>query len=296
MIRPSIVSLGEVLWDLYPEGKRFGGAPANFACHAANHGADVAMVSAVGDDELGRKSLLMLERYGIDISLVDTLSKQPTGTVKVEIDAAGKPTFSIHENSAWDRIKWSADLSSQINSADAIYFGTLGQRSECSRNTIRRAIEAGGAAKVPRFLDINLRAPFFDPQMIRESIELADIVKLSDEELARVCSAFDISTGEDKKQMLQAILEVSNLEMIVMTLGADGAILVTPDVTLNQNGIPVNVADTVGAGDAFSAAFLLGLLRNQPNELSLRSACKVAAAACAHHGAVPERVSPEVGT
>lgn len=289
MLRPRIISIGEVLWDLFPDGERFGGAPANFACHAALQGAEVVMISAVGNDRRGHDAIEVLAEYGIDVNLVQAIPDAPTGTVGVELNAQGKPTFTIHERSAWDRIKWSDEIASRVSSADAICFGTLGQRSEVARQTIRRTIEAATQAGITRMVDINLRAPFFSPESIRESIQLASILKLSDEELAEVCSACGVSEERNAVEKLRALIAFGDLEMIVMTRGAEGAVLVTSDAVLEQPGIAANIVDTVGAGDAFAAAFLIGELQGAARETNLRKACEVAAAACSHAGAVLSR-------
>ena len=288
MKRPTIISLGEVLWDLFPDGERFGGAPANFACHAAIQGADVTMLSAVGDDKNGHDAIGILSAYGIDVSLMQIIPDAPTGTVGVALDNNGKPTFVIHQGSAWDRLVWNDAIASRIATVDAIYFGTLGQRDPVSRATIREAVETAALAGIPRVLDINLRPPFFDAEMIRNSVQLASILKLSDDELVEVCSACSISETSRPNVMLQGLLEFGKLDIVVLTRGKDGAMLVTPDDTVTQNGISANVIDTVGAGDAFTAAFLVGELRGYPHDQNLRKSCDVAAATCAHPGAVPE--------
>lgn len=288
-----IVSFGEVLWDLFPDGEQFGGAPANFACHAAIHGADVAMLSAVGNDRHGRDACGILQGFAIDISLMQTVPDAPTGTVGVTLDAAGKPTFTIHENSAWDRITWTDEIGSRVNETDAVYFGSLGQRSSESRRTIRRGIQTAREAAVPSIVDINLRSPFFDDKLIRESIELASILKLSDDELPEVISACGIESGAPVETQLRSLLESSNLDLIVMTCGAQGAVLATANGIVKQQGIQTNVKDTVGAGDSFAAAFILGTLRGEPHVEVLHKACQVAAAACSHAGAVPETISTD---
>ena len=288
-----ILSLGEVLWDLFPGGDRFGGAPGNFACHAAIQGADVTMLSAVGDDQHGRDGIEILSAYGIDVSLMQIIAETPTGTVGVEVDDAGKPTFMIHQGSAWDNLTWNDAIASRIATVDAIYFGTLGQRDPVSRATIRQAVETAALAGISRVLDINLRAPFFDAEMIRNSVQLASILKLSDDELVEVCSACSISKTDQPEGYLRGLLKFGNLDIVVLTCGKDGAVLVTNDGAISHNGITTNVIDTVGAGDAFTAAFLVGELRGDPHDQNLRKSCEVAAATCAHSGALPEtRVVP----
>jgi fructokinase len=288
MKRPTIISLGEVLWDLFPDGERFGGAPANFACHVAILGADVSMVSAVGDDARGREATGILNGYGIDVSLMQVVPDAPTGTVSVALDSNGKPTFTIHEGSAWDQLVWNEELESRVTEADAIYFGTLGQRGDVSRTTIRRVVEAATAEGIPRVLDINLRPPFFGSELIRESVRYASILKLSDEELPEVCAACGIDTSDPPDALLRRLLDTNELDLVVMTRGAEGAVLVTPDGIVKQPGIPTTVRDTVGVGDSFTAAFLLGVLRGEPHNQTLHKACAIAAAACAHSGAVLE--------
>ncbi|PHS03127.1 MAG: carbohydrate kinase [Blastopirellula sp.] len=287
MNQHSIISLGEVLWDLFPDGERFGGAPANFASHASILGANVSMVSAIGDDRHGREATAILNGYDIDISMMQIVPDASTGTVGVRLDSDGKPTFTIHDNSAWDQLTWNEELSSQIALADAVYFGTLGQRSDVSRATIYRAVKAAEVAGIPRVLDINLRPPFFDSELIRESVKHASILKLSDEELPDVCIACGINTNESIDSLLKQLLDTNNLDMVVMTQGAEGALLATDEGILKQPGIPTTVRDTVGAGDAFTAAFLLGVLRGDPHNQTLHKACVIAAATCAHSGAVP---------
>lgn len=285
-----IVSLGEVLWDLFPEGERFGGAPANFACHAAILGADVAMISAVGDDRHGHDAINILGGFGVDVRWLQVISGARTGTVGVALDGEGKPTFTIYEGSAWDQIAWNKELESRVAKADAVYFGTLGQRSNVSRNTIRRCVETARAAGVPRVLDINLRPPFFDSAMIRDSIQLASILKISDDELAEVCTACGIQSKEPPNTLLRRLISTQRLDLVVMTRGAKGAVLATPDAIIEQSGIPTIVRDTVGAGDSFTAAFLLAVLNGESHQQNLFNACSIAAEVCSQSGAVPKKL------
>jgi fructokinase len=287
--KPRILSCGEVLWDLFPEGARFGGAPANFACHAAIHGGDVTMLSAIGDDARGGEALAILQGFGIDTSLVQSIGNAPTGSVGVSVDEAGKPTFEIHAGSAWDRIVWADLLESRIAQVDAIYFGTLGQRGEMSRATIRRALTIAKERGILRMLDVNLRAPFYDDALIRESIALASVLKLSDEELPQVAAAWGIAADASNEITMRALLRHCGLDLVVMTRGAQGAVLVTAVDVVEQSGIPTKVVDTVGAGDSFTAAFVLGLLRGDAREVILRKACEIASAVCSQSGAVPAR-------
>jgi len=288
-MKPSIISLGEVLWDLFPEGARFGGAPANFACHAAALASSVSMVSAVGDDDRGREAIDILRAYGIDVSLIQLIADAPTGSVGVSLDAKGKPAFTIHEGSAWDRVAWAPELEARITEANAVYFGTLGQRGEVSQQTIRRALEVAKASGIPRVLDVNLRPPFFDAPLIRSSVECASVLKLSDDELEQVADACGIDSANEPEERPQALLEQFSLDLVVMTRGAEGAVIVSATGTVDQPGIPTDVRDTVGAGDAFTAVLVSGLLRGESLATIARNACETAAAVCAQPGAVPER-------
>ncbi|MEO1524907.1 MAG: carbohydrate kinase [Planctomycetota bacterium] len=283
--RPTILSLGEVLWDLFPEGERFGGAPANFACHAALAGSDVTMISAVGRDERGDRARQILKSYHVDVTLLQTAEK-PTGTVGVEVDASGKPSFTIDTDSAWDCLHWADSLESTIRNADLVYFGTLGQRSAASRQVIRRCLEVAREVAVPRLLDVNLRPPFFDANLIRESVDHATILKLSDEEVDLVSSALGISDS-NIESLLQSLLERTNLESVILTRGAEGALFVQDKAIISQPGIQADIRDTVGAGDAFTATFATRMLRGVEPSVSLRQACEQAAKVCAIDGAVP---------
>ncbi|MGB3117733.1 MAG: carbohydrate kinase [Verrucomicrobiales bacterium] len=287
MNKPKIISLGEVLWDLFPEGPRFGGAPANFACHAALMGGDVTMVSSVGEDARGREALKILAACGIDTALMQSAKNALTGTVGIELDSKGKPTFMIHENSAWDGLQWTPELATRIASANAVYFGTLGQRGETSRATIRQALTLAKSHGVLRVLDVNLRRPFYNASLIRESIALAGVLKLSDDELGEVTAACDIVMAAKSADTLVTLRERCGLDLIVMTRGSEGAVLVSAEGVVDQPGIPTIVVDTVGAGDSFTAAFVLGLLRGESPQDNLRKSCETASAVCSQPGAVP---------
>ncbi len=289
--RPRILSCGEVLWDLFPEGARFGGAPANFACHSALLGGEVTMLSAVGSDTRGDEALGILQGFGIDTSLVQRIADAPTGSVGVSVDAAGKPTFEIHTGSAWDRVAWTDSLEARIADVDGIYFGTLGQRGEMSRATIRRVLALAKDRGILRVLDVNLRQPFFDAALIRESIAQASIMKLSDDELSEVAAACGMVLDAKPEATLRSLLTRFRLQLVVMTRGAKGALLVSAEDTVDQPGIPTKVVDTVGAGDAFTAAFALGFLCDHARAAILRNACETASAVCSQRGAVSPGIS-----
>ena len=287
--KPRILSCGEVLWDLFPEGARFGGAPANFACHAARLGGDVTMLSAVGNDMRGAEAVTILRGFGVETTLVQRIADALTGSVGVSVDAAGKPSFEIHAGSAWDLIDWTDALEAKVSEVDAIYFGTLGQRGAVSRATIRRAMELARERGILRVLDVNLRSPFYDAALIRESIAHASVLKLSDEELSEVATACGIALDTKPEATLRSLLTRFGLHLVVMTRGAEGALFVSPNGVIDQPGIPTTVVDTVGAGDSFTAAFVLGILRGDAPEVLLQKACEIASAVCSQSGAVPAR-------
>lgn len=291
---PFILSLGEVLWDLFPEGPRFGGAPANFACQLALLECEVGMVSAVGKDARGASGVALLECVGVRTGLIQHLPDFPTGTVGVQVDAQGQAVFDIHAGAAWDHLEWSPALEARVaklGAGDAIYFGTLALRSALSRSTILRALRQAKTQGVHRVLDVNLRRPFYDDALLQEALELASVIKMSDEEVGAVMSACDIAYGEGipPEKALRELRERYQLEVVALTLGAEGALIVTATETVRQPGFPVKVCDTVGAGDAFTAALVLGLLRGEALTHTARIACEISAAVCTVPGAVPSR-------
>jgi fructokinase len=285
---PRILSCGEVLWDVFPEGARFGGAPANLACHAALLGASVTLLSAVGCDASGKAALDILRGFRVDTSLIQQIPGSPTGSVGVSLDGAGKPKYQIHPDAAWDRIARTESLDACVQGVDAVCFGTLGQRGETSRATIREVLRLAKELGLLRVLDINLRRPFYDAALLRESIALVNVLKLSDEELPETAAACGVAREECEETVLRSLLSRCGLELVVMTLGERGALLVSAEEAVRQPGIPTTVVDTVGAGDSFTAAFVLGLLRGEARPVALRKACETASAVCARAGAVPE--------
>ena len=280
--------MGDGLWDLFPDGPRFGGATANFACHSARLGADVHMVSGVGEDERGEALLQVYRKHGVNIDLVQVLKDYPTGVVHVELAEKGLPTFTIGENAAWDHWEWNEEIDRMVTKADALYFGTLGQRGQSSRVGIRKALAIAKGQNMPCILDINLRAPFFDDGLICDSIALCSILKISDEELHRVCQACGIELSQSDEKVLGELRTKFRLDLVVMTQGAEGAILAHADGMVEQPGVPANLVDTVGAGDSFTASMTLGLLQGKEHTEILTDACQIAAEVCSHAGAVPE--------
>jgi len=281
-----IIGLGEVLWDVFPSGAVFGGAPANFACHIAGLGEKSAMVSAVGDDRLGRGAIAALEAREVDASHVRVDPHHLTGTVDVAIDAAGVASYLFAADTAWDHLAWEPTLESLARSCAAVCFGTLAQRSNQSRQTIRRFVESAHASTL-RVFDVNLRQGFFDPETILESLKLATVLKLNAEELPIVAAACG-EKGTSLLGTLQRIRQRHGLHAAVLTLGAEGSIIITDREVSEQPAVAVKVVDTVGAGDAFTAAVVIGLLRRLPLAVIHRHAASVAAFVCTQRGATPE--------
>ncbi len=280
----TIAAIGEVLWDVFPDGARFGGAPANVASHAAALGADAAMVSCVGNDALGQRAVATLRGRGVNTGCVAVSSEFPTGVVNVELDATGKPHFAIGEPAAWDHLSWSESVQRLAGRCDAVCFGTLGQRNPASRKVIQQFVAATRQTAL-RICDVNLRPPFVDDEIIRASLDLATVLKLSDEELDRVAAACGYRGTE--AEMLAQFLDGRNLQLVAVTRGSQGATLLSRVERSDCAGVPVTVRDTVGAGDSFTAAMLCGLLKGTPlNEIN-QHACRVASYVCSQSGATP---------
>lgn len=288
--RPMVVGIGELLWDVYPDGEHFGGAPANVALHAAALGADAALVSAVGCDARGAAALARLDAAGVHRAAVAEIADHPTGAVSVTLDDAGHPTYAFTPGSARDFIPWSAEVGAAVAGADAVCFGSIAQRRDVSRATIQRAVRESQRARW-RLFDVNLRQSFHDADVLLASLRLANAVKLNEDELpivARLCGVEGVSHSEQ----LSALCERFELDLAALTRGANGALVIAGEECCDIEGIPTAVVDTVGAGDAFAAALLVGLLLGR----SLRDCCNransVAAFVCSQPGATP--AIPEV--
>lgn len=282
--RPVAVGLGEILWDMFPDGKRLGGAPANFAFHAQCLGAQGAVVSAIGDDELGREILDRLDELELDRSLVATDPDHPTGTVTVELDEGGKPQYTINESVAWDFIPAGEAALDLARRAGAVCFGSLAQRSQASREAIRAFLSAVGP-KCIRLFDINLRYPYVDGDVIERSLDLTDVLKLSDDELPVLADL--LSLPADESQFLGTMIERYRLDMVILTKGSKGSRLKTSKSDCSRAGIATSIADTVGAGDSFNAAVVMGMLAGLSISRINDGANRLASFVCANKGATP---------
>lgn len=279
-----IVGIGEILWDVFPDEDRFGGAPCNFACSAselAGDDATVGFVGAVGKDSYGARGIEALKSRGVTTDLVQKHSL-PTGRVTVKLDEAGAASYVFDSESAWDFLAWNSDLANVASTCDAVCFGTLGQRGEVARGTIHRFLETV-PRKSLRILDINLRSPYFDEQLIRESIPMANVLKLNESELPVVAAACEGSGSED--DIILQLAAKFKLDTIALTKGESGAVLWSRGVWSKLPSRAVQVADTVGAGDAYTAALVLGLLHEEDVESINRKAIEVASFVCTKSGA-----------
>ena len=278
------VGLGEILWDMLPEGKQLGGAPANFAYHAQALRGQGVVVSCIGEDELGREIITRLDELGLDRLYLAVDKTHPTGTVTVELDQSGKPDYTIHQNVAWDFIPSDPRLAELAGRTDAVCFGSLCQRSQVSRGTVRAFLEATRPDCI-RVFDINLRQQFFDREIILSMLKSSTVLKLNDEELPVVAELLGL-TGSASDVLLQLTQKYA-LRMIALTRGANGSCLYTPGQMCSHRGFATQIADTVGAGDSFAAAITLGLLHGRTLDEINECANRVASFVCSQSGATP---------
>ncbi len=277
--------MGEALWDVLPEGKKIGGAPANFAYHVSQFGFPSCVVSAIGDDTLGKEIVDNFTSKGLNQLIAEV--PYPTGTVHVEIDQAGIPQYEIKENVAWDNIPYSTKLEQLAQHTKAVCFGSLAQRNVVSRNTINRFLDA-----MPQnddsliVFDVNLRQGFYNKEILCNSMKRCNILKINDEELVTVSRMFGYP-GIDLQDKCWILLGKYNLKMLILTCGINGSYVFTPGNVSFQPTPKVEVADTVGAGDSFTAAFIASILKGKSVEEAHSLAVKVSAYVCTKNGAMP---------
>ena len=280
-----VVGMGEALWDVLPEGKKLGGAPANFAYHVSQLGLDSCVVSAVGDDKLGHELMDNLNGRGMQC-LIEQVP-YPTGTVQVELDEAGIPCYNIKENVAWDNIPFTPRLEALALRTQAVCFGSLAQRSIVSRETINRFLDlmpdGDGQLKI---FDVNLRQSFYTKDVLCASMRKCNILKINDEELVTVSRMFGYP-GIDLQDKCWLLLGKYNLRMLILTCGVNGSYVFTPGEFSFVETPRVQVADTVGAGDSFTAAFVASILKGKTVAEAHRRAVAVSAYVCTQNGAMP---------
>ncbi|MDE5968289.1 MAG: carbohydrate kinase [Muribaculaceae bacterium] len=280
-----VVGMGEALWDVLPEGKKIGGAPANFAYHVKQFGLPGCVVSAIGDDNLGRE---MVENFNAkELTQNIATVPYPTGTVEVEIDQAGIPQYDIKENVAWDNIPFTPALNELAKNTKAFCFGSLAQRNVVSRETINKFLDAVPADNDPLIVfDVNLRQGFYNKDILCNSMRRCDILKINDEELAAVSHMFGYP-GIDFQDKCRILLGKYNLKMLILTCGVNGSYVFTPGEVSFQPTPKVEVADTVGAGDSFTAAFIASILKGKSVAEAHEKAVKTSAFVCTQKGAMP---------
>lgn len=280
----AVTGIGELLWDIFPQGRSIGGGPANFAFHISQFGLDGWMVSAVGDDLAGRELTGQLAGYPIN-TIVETVDF-PTGRIDITLDSDGVPQYKIAHDTAWDHIPYSPALSRLAASTGTVCFGTLGQRSDESSNTIRQFL-----AEMPevnlKIFDINLRLNFYTREVIESSLHIADILKINEEEVVTVASLLRLEGTEG--DICRRLMEVYGLKILILTKGTDGSYILSSDGSESYRFTPsVEVADTVGAGDSFTAAFTAAYLSGKTIPEAHALAVDVSAFVCTRHGGMPE--------
>jgi fructokinase len=282
---PLLIGIGEVLWDLLPGGSHLGGAPANFAYMANLLGASGVLVSRVGTDELGHTAQRQLADHGVDISCLQVDPDHPTGSTTVSLSNEGVAKYSITENVAWDHLQWTPELPELAAQAEAVCFGTLAQRSLATRDTVTRFLEHTTSTCL-KVLDVNLRPPFFDSVLLRKSLQQANVLKLSQEELAEVLRACSLPPQADE-QAAQALRQHLDLQLVCITRGRGGSVMDSANQTVTHPGLNATVVDTIGAGDAFTATLAIQLVAGHPLEQVSQAANAVSAWIVSQAGAMP---------
>ncbi|MBN1651026.1 MAG: carbohydrate kinase [Bacteroidales bacterium] len=282
MDRSLIIGLGEILWDLLPEGRQLGGAPANVAFHAQQLGADAIVVSAVGKDTLGNEIIENLDRNHLSYHLSKTA--EPTGTVEVKL-RNGVPEYMIRENVAWDYIQYTPELKRLTDRAAAVCFGSLAQRSPVSRKTIQKVLLHMPKNSIKLF-DINIRKYYYTKETISLSLMASNVLKINQEELSLLSALFHLPSRELEK--LRSIAQNFGIKLIALTKGEKGSVLYTDSEISYLEAAPVQLADTIGAGDSFSATLLMGLINKKALRQIHRQATQVSAFVCSHSGATPQ--------
>ena len=280
-----VVGMGEALWDVLPEGKKIGGAPANFAYHVSQFGFPSCVVSAIGDDALGKEIIENFTSKGLDQLIAEV--PYPTGTVQVEIDQTGIPLYDIKENVAWDNIPYTEHLDALAKRTKAVCFGSLAQRNVVSRETINHFLDTMTKDDDSLIVfDVNLRQGFYNKEILCKSMQNCNILKINDEELITVSRMFGYP-GIDLQDKCWILLGKYNLKMLILTCGINGSYVFTPGNVSFQPTPKVEVADTVGAGDSFTAAFIASILKGKSVTEAHTIAVKTSAFVCTQKGAMP---------
>lgn len=280
-----VIGMGEALWDVLPDGKKIGGAPANFAFHVSQFGLDSRVVSAVGEDKLGDETLDALSANGLKLHVARV--PYPTGTVQVTLDDNGVPQYDIREGVAWDNIPFSPELAELAARTKAVCWGSLAQRSFVSRETINRFIDAMPADEdCLKIFDTNLRQNFYTKEVLEASFKKCNILKINDEELVTVSRLFELP-GTDLEEKCRQLMADYDLRLLILTCGVNGSYIFSPGEMSFVETPTVEVADTVGAGDSFTATMVASLLAGRPVREAHQLAVKVSAYVCTQNGAMP---------
>jgi fructokinase len=279
-----IIGVGEVLWDLLPNGRQLGGAPANFAYHARALGAAASVVTRIGNDALGREILSRFREMDLPIATVQVDEIAPTGTVTVSLDGQGIPQFIIHEQVAWDRLALTEQAMKEMGKAAAVCFGSLAQRDVTSRGAIHGLLEAAPAAAL-RVFDVNLRQKYYSRAVIEHSLRLSNVFKLNDGELPILAEMFAL--GGSTRDQIERLAEDYGLRVVALTRGAEGSLLYQQGRWSEQTAQRTHVVDTVGAGDAFTAALVMGLLNDVDLDSIHATSAELARFVCSCPGATP---------
>lgn len=281
-----VIGIGEALFDMLPEGKKLGGAPANFAYNVSQFGINSCAVSAIGKDELGKELINELNRHNLNFQIEEV--DYPTGKVQVTLDINGIPCYEIKENVAWDNIPFTPKLEDLAKHCSAVCFGTLAQRNQVSRQTIHRFLNfMPDREDTYKIFDINLRQVFYTKEIITESMERCNILKINDEELIAVSRLFGYP-GIDLQNKCWLLMGKYNLRMLILTCGVNGSYVFTPGHVSFVDTPHVEVVDTVGAGDSFTGTFIASILKGKSPDEAHKLAVKVSAYVCTQNGAMPK--------
>ena len=281
--KPMIAGVGEVLWDVVADIETLGGAPINFAYHAGQLGAAALAISSIGDDVRGQRALSTLKEYRVDTDHITVIDGVPTGYVQASVDSDGVATYVFPDDVAWDRIRIDPTTMSLVPHLDAVCFGSLAQRSVYSRSAIHRFLKSldSGVLKV---FDLNIRQSYYSTEVIRDSLERADVLKLNDEEIVLLARLEDLKGSVDEQ--LRLLVERYRLALAVLTRGGSGSLLVSPTAISDHPGYQAEVVDTIGAGDSFTAVTAVGMLKGYSLGLINERANRVAAYVCSCRGAM----------
>jgi len=286
---PTATCFGEILWDVFPTHKTIGGAPLNVALRIQSFGIQTNIISRIGKDEDGDKSLQYIKENNLDISTIQTDEIYKTGCVNVTLDNSGSASYEIEYPVAWDKIEITDNNLKTVKSSDAFIFGSLACRDAISKNTLLNLLPY---AKLKVF-DVNLRPPHYSIELLRKLMDSADFIKCNDEELFEICKAL----GSDKdsiKEQVDFLSASTKTSKICVTLGKDGAVLLFDGNYYNNNGYTIKVEDTVGAGDSFLATLISKLLQKKAPDDALNTACAVGALVASKAGANPKLARTEI--